>query len=102
MRFLRTVSRVVATAFGAVSAALVAAYAVLEAHVWWYMRERGVVLRSDLSEDYGLGLDSFLLGLATIAVVLPLASWALWRLARLLPWFAVANPSLQQTASGGR
>lgn len=82
--------------------ALGAAYAALEAHVWWYMRKRGIVLRSDLSEDYGLAFDSVLLAFATVAVVLPLAGWALWRFASLLPWFAMANPSLQRTASGGR
>ena len=86
MRFIQTASRVVVTAILAVLAGLTAAYAALEAYVWWYMRERGIALRSDLSEDYGLASDSALLALATLAVVLPWAGWALWRLARLLPW----------------
>lgn len=85
MRALRVTVRALATVLPAVALTLLAAYAATEVYILRYAHKLGVQ-RVELSDDYGLAFDCVVLSLAIIAVVLPLTTWALWRLGRRVPW----------------
>ena len=47
--------------------------------IFWYMRAYSVVYRSDLTNDYGLGLLGLLLSVAVI-VCFPISVFVVWKL----------------------
>lgn len=44
-----------------------------------YMQYYDIPQRSDLSEDYGFGIVSFFFSLLVIIIILPLATWRVWK-----------------------
>jgi hypothetical protein len=50
--------------------------------IFWYMRTNNIVYRSDLTNDYGLGLLGLLLSVAVFTICFPISVYIVWKLLR--------------------
>lgn len=89
MRSLRLILRLLISGIGAALCAGLVQYLAAETYVSWYMAHYGVVVRADLSEDYGFGILGLMISVLTFTVSFAVVGWLIWRLSRRL--FANVN-----------
>lgn len=77
---VKKITRYLICTISSISVTLLVEEALSELIVLWYMRANQIIYRSDLSEDYGLGMLGFFSSIVAFVICFPVSFFIIWKL----------------------